>query len=86
MIPGQGRSPGEGNDNPLQHSCLENPMDRGVLQATVHGGHKESDMTDTFFLLFKKDTTKINKSSRCLVDPESITLSVIISKQDNYFE
>ena len=61
-------------------------MDRGVLQATVHGGHKESDMTDTFFLLFKKDTTKINKSSRCLVDPESITLSVIISKQDNYFE
>ena len=36
-IPGSGRSPGEGNGNPLQYSCLENPMDRGVWQATVHG-------------------------------------------------
>ena len=36
-IPALGRSPGEGNDNPLQYSCLENPMDRGTLQATVHG-------------------------------------------------
>ena len=37
LIPGSGRSPGEGNVNPLQYSCLENPMDRGALQATVHG-------------------------------------------------
>ena len=36
-VPGLGRSPGEGNSNPLQYSCLENPMDRGVWQATVHG-------------------------------------------------
>ena len=36
-IPGSGRSPGEGNGNPLQYSCLKNPMDRGTLQATVHG-------------------------------------------------
>ena len=36
-IPGLGRSPGEGNDNPLQYSCLENPMDRRAWQATVHG-------------------------------------------------
>ena len=35
-IPGPGRSPGEGNVNPLQYSCLENPMDRGDWQATVH--------------------------------------------------
>ena len=35
-IPGSGRSPGEGNGNPLQHSCLENPMDRGAWQATAH--------------------------------------------------
>ena len=35
--PGSGSSPGEGNGNPLQYSCLENPMDRGVWQATVHG-------------------------------------------------
>ena len=37
LIPGSGRSPGEGNVNPLQYSCLENPMDGGASQATVHG-------------------------------------------------
>ena len=35
-IPGLGRSPGEGNGNPLQYSCLKNPMDRGAWQATVY--------------------------------------------------
>ena len=38
-IPGSGRS-GEGNGNPLQYSCLENVMDRGAWQATVHGAEK----------------------------------------------
>ena len=37
LIPGSGRSPGEGHGNPLQSSCLENPMDRGAWWATVHG-------------------------------------------------
>ena len=37
LIPGSGRFPGEGKGNPLQYSCLENPMDRGAWQATVHG-------------------------------------------------
>ena len=36
-IPGLGRSPGEGNDYPLQYSCLGNPMDRGAWQAAAHG-------------------------------------------------
>ena len=36
LIPGSARSSGEGHGNPLQHSCLENPMDRGVWQAVVH--------------------------------------------------
>ena len=36
-IPGSGRFPGGGNGNPFQYSCLENPMDRGAWQATVHG-------------------------------------------------
>ena len=36
LIPGSGRSPGVGNGNPLQYSCLENSMDRGTWQATVH--------------------------------------------------
>ena len=37
LIPGWGRSPGEGNGNPLQYCCLENPMDRGAWKATVYG-------------------------------------------------
>ena len=45
LIPGSGRSPEEGNGNPLQYSCLGNPMDRGVWQVTVHGVAKESDTT-----------------------------------------
>ena len=45
-ILGLGRSPGGGHGNPLQNSGLENSMDRAAWQATVHGGHKESDTTE----------------------------------------
>ena len=45
LIPGLGRSPGEGNGNPLQYSCLKNPIDREAWQATVHRV-VESDMTE----------------------------------------
>ena len=45
-IPGLGRSPGEGNGNPLQYSCLENPMDGGAWWATVHGVSKSQDTTE----------------------------------------
>ena len=44
-IPGSGRSPGEGNGNPLQYSCLGNPMNRGAWQTTVLLVAKESDTT-----------------------------------------
>ena len=37
LIPALGRSPAEGNSNPLQYSCLENPMDRGAWRAIIHG-------------------------------------------------
>ena len=51
LIPGWGRSPGEGNGNPLQYSCLENPMDGGAWGAIVHGVAKSrkrlSDFTFT---------------------------------------
>ena len=43
LIPGLRKSPGEGNDKPLQYSCLGNLMDRGAWQVTVHGVTKESD-------------------------------------------
>ena len=45
-IPGSGRSPGEGNGNPLQYSYLENPMDRRAWWATVHGVAKHLDVTE----------------------------------------
>ena len=44
-ISGLGRSPGGGHGNPLQYSCLENPIDRGAWWATVHGDHKKSNTT-----------------------------------------
>ena len=54
LIPGLGRFSGEGNGTPLQYSCLKNPMDGGVWQATVHGVAKSwtrlSDFTFTFLL------------------------------------
>ena len=45
-IPGLGRSPGGEHGNPLQYSCQENPMNRGVWRATVHRVIEESDMTE----------------------------------------
>ena len=45
LIPGLGRSPGEANGNPIQYSCLGNPMDGGALKAKIQGIVKELDMT-----------------------------------------
>ena len=68
-IPGSGRSPGEGNGNPLQYSCLENPMDRGAWWATDHGVAKSwkwlsdfpwlcrSQQTGKFFKRWEYQTT-----------------------------
>ena len=52
-IPGWGRSPGEGNGNPLQYSCLENPMDRGAWWATVHSVTKSQARLSDFTFTFK---------------------------------
>ena len=54
-FPGSGRSSGEGNGNPLQYSCLENPMDRAAWQATVHSVTRvRHDLALSFFLSFSK--------------------------------
>ena len=60
LIPGLGKSPGEGNDHSFQYSCLENHMDRGAWQATVHGVVKESDMTErpTLSLSTQQETNR----------------------------
>ena len=52
-IPGSGRSPGEGNGNPFQYSCLENPMDGGAWWATVHGVAKSQTWLSNFTSLHK---------------------------------
>ena len=66
LIPGSGRSLGEGNGNPLWYSCLENPMNGGAWWATVHGVVKSrtrlSDLTCTFFHFFTCIFTWIKKS------------------------
>ena len=52
LIPGLGRSPGEGNGNPLQYSCLENPMDGGAWWATVHGSQRVGHDWETSLHLY----------------------------------
>ena len=57
-IPASGRSPGEGNGNPLQYSCLKNPMDRRALQATVHSVAKSQTRLSNFTFTFSPWSTK----------------------------
>ena len=57
LIPGSGRSAGEGNGNPLQYYCLENPMDRGAWQATVHGVAKSWTRLSNFTYLLTYSQT-----------------------------
>ena len=65
-IPGSGRSPGGGHGNPLQYPCLENPMNRGAWQATVHGIAK-SDMTEvtehahTWLFIYKRNILPVSQ-------------------------
>ena len=71
-IPGSGRSPGEGDGNPLQYSCLENPVDGGAWWAAVHGVAKSqtrlSNFTFTFTLKGKEEFHK-NVIARRQDDP-----------------
>ena len=58
LIPGSGRSLGEGNDYLLQYSCLENSMDRGAWRATVHGVSEESDVTEHIAHIYINESKK----------------------------
>ena len=58
-IPGSGRSPGVGNGNPLQYCFLENSIDRGTWRTIIHGGHKESDMTEHTTKTMSKEGTAL---------------------------
>ena len=70
-IPGSGRSPGGGHGNMLQYSCLENSMDRGAWWATVHGCHKESDVTEWLTLSQTlKFLLRLIRSFSCRWEPE----------------
>ena len=73
-IPGSGRSPGGGNGNPLQSSCLENPMDRGGWWATVH---EESDMTEPhIYYTAAPDYVLLKKKKKKKTAPLMYSLSV----------
>ena len=68
-VPGLGRSPGEGNGNPLQYSCLENPMDRGTWQAPVHRVAKSQTQLSNFIFTFTfiLHSTALKKKKMALI-------------------
>ena len=76
-IPGSGRSPGEGNGNPLQYSCLENLMDGGAWWATVHGV-AESDTTERLQFSLRLVITFLSRSKRLLISWLQLPSAVIL--------
>ena len=70
-IPGSGRSPGEGNGNPLWYPCLENPMDGGAWQATVHGVATSRTQLSDFTFTFRQ-CDDLNKSCFCRLVKEEV--------------
>ena len=64
-IPGLGRSPRGGHDNPLKYSCLENSMDRGSWQATIHRVAKSQTRLSDFTFTFERNAVSISGSERC---------------------
>ena len=80
-IPGSGRSSGEGNDNPLQYTCLKSPMDRGAWWATVPGVAKSrtrlSDFTFTFTYLGQWDFADVVKLRALMRGPWIIQVGPI---------
>ena len=74
-IPGPGRSPGEGNGNPLQYSCLENPMVGGGWQATVHGVIKSQTRLSDFLSYIRDKQSLYPKHARHWMKPHTVWCS-----------
>ena len=66
-IPGSGRSPGGGNGNPLQYSCLENPKDRGAWEAEVHGVTKSQTHPGSHYSLIYLNSCNDSKNGEVTV-------------------
>ena len=67
LIPGMGRSPGEGNGNPVQYSCLEKSMDGGAWWATVHGVTKgQTRLSDFTLLVVGTQICNFNTTKSCV--------------------
>ena len=69
LIPGLGRSPGEGNGNPLPYSCLENPMDGGAWQAAVHGVTKSRTQVSDSTVFLSEHIPGVSRPSAGSVRP-----------------
>ena len=81
MIPGSRRCPGEGNGNPLQYSCLENSMDRGAWQATVHGFAKSwTQLSNLDSMLKSRDITLPTKMHKV----KAMVLPVVLYGCENW--
>ena len=80
-IPGLGKSPGEGNGNPLQYSCLENPTDRGVWQATYHGVAKSWTQLSDFTFMQPMKTTSSHPPSALVHEYGGSTLAGVACGQ-----
>ena len=90
MIPGSGRSPGEGNSTPLQYSCLENSTDQGSLVGYNPWGRKDSDMTNTFafrkvsLLLLLSHFTRVRLCATPQTAAHQASLSRGFSRQEHW--
>src|SRR5574341_1496001 len=88
-IPGSGRSPGEGNGNPFQYSCLENSMDKRTWLATLNNEHFDFSLSKTFNYFFPEEKYKALRQIYWVQDPfafqnpESVTELNLVPKEEN---
>ena len=76
-IPESGRSPGEGNGNPLQYSCLENPMDRGAWKVIVYGVSKSQTRLSDFTCTCGPWKGQFNRTTQVLKETPCTTISLV---------